>query len=57
VKLRIGPMLGFKWFATAAIVIAGIELLRRIHKGQFNLGGLRLKDRSTPTVWNAVLAA
>jgi transposase-like protein len=57
VKLRIGPMLGFKWFRTAAIVIAGIELLRRIHKGQFNLGGLRLKDRSTPTVWSAVLAA
>ena len=32
VKLRIGPMLGFKWFTTAAIVIAGIELLRRIYK-------------------------
>jgi transposase-like protein len=57
VKLRIGPMLGFKWFTTAAIVIAGIELLRRIHKGQFNLGRLRLKDRSTPAVWNAVLAS
>jgi len=57
VKLRLGPMLGFKWFRTAEIVIAGIELLRRIHKGQFNLGRLRLKDRSTPAVWNAVLAA
>jgi transposase, IS6 family len=57
VKLRIGPMLGFKWFRTAAVTIAGIELLRRIHKGQFNLGRLRLKDRSTPGVWNAVLAA
>ena len=57
VKLRIGPMLGLKWFTTAAVVIAGIELLRRIHKGQFNLGGLRLKDRSTPAVWHAVLAA
>jgi transposase-like protein len=57
VKLRIGPMLGFKRFRTAAITISGIELLRRIHKGQFNLGGLRLKDRSTPAVWNAVLAA
>jgi transposase-like protein len=57
VKLRIGPMLGFKWFSTAAIVIAGIELVRRIHKGQFNLGRLPLKDRSTPAVWNAVLAA
>jgi transposase-like protein len=57
VKLRLGPMLGFKWFRTAEITISGIELLRRIHKGQFNLGGLRLKDRSTPAVWNAVLAA
>ena len=57
VKLRIGPMQGFKWFSTAAIVIAGIELVRRIHKGQFNRGRLRLKDRSTFAVWNAVLAA
>lgn len=57
VKLRIGPMLGFKWFRTAAITIAGIELLRRIHKGQFNLARLRLKDRNTSAVWNAVLAA
>ena len=57
VKLRIGPMLGFKWFRTAAITIAGIELLRRIHKGQFNLGRLCLKDRSMPPLWNAVLAS
>jgi transposase-like protein len=56
VKLRIGPMPGFKWITTAAIVIAGIELVRRIHKGQFNLARLRLNDRSTPAVWNAVLA-
>ena len=56
-KLFIGPVLGFKWFKMASIVIAGIELLRRINKGQFNLGRLRLKDRSTPAVWNAVLAA
>jgi hypothetical protein len=57
VKLRIGPMLGFKWFSTAAIIPAGIELLRRIYKGQFNFSSLRLKDRSTTAVWNAVLAA
>src|ERR1700728_1450041 len=57
VKLRIGPMLGFKRFETAAITIAGIELLRRIHKGQFNLRRLRLKGRSAPAIWNAVLAA
>jgi IS6 family transposase len=57
VKLRIGPMLGFKLFRTAAITIAGIEPLRRIQKGQFNLGRLRLKDRSASDIWNAVLAA
>jgi transposase-like protein len=57
IKLRIGPMLGFKWFRTAAVTIVGIELLRRIHKGQFKLDGLCLKDRTTPAIWNAVLAA
>ncbi|MBW4091504.1 MAG: IS6 family transposase [Proteobacteria bacterium] len=57
VKSRIGPMLGFKRFKTAALTIAGIELLRRIRKGQFNLGRLRLRDRRAPAVWDAVLAA
>jgi transposase-like protein len=44
--------LGFKWFRTAAITIAGIELLRRIHKGLFDFPRLRLKDRSN-AVWTA----
>jgi transposase, IS6 family len=57
VKLRIGPMLGFKWFRTAAITIAGVELLRRIHNVQFDLRALRLKDRTASAVWNAALAA
>jgi transposase-like protein len=57
VKLRIGPMLGFKRFRTAAITMAGIELLLRIRKGQFNLNRLRFRDRAAPSVWNAVLAA
>jgi len=48
VKLRIGPMLGFKRFRTAAVIIAGIELLRRIHKGQLNLGRLVLKIEVRP---------
>ena len=56
VKLRIGPMQGFKRFETAAITIAGLELLHRIHKGQFNLRWLGLKGRSVPAIWNAVLA-
>jgi transposase-like protein len=57
VKSRIGPILGFKRFRAAAITIAGVELVRRIHKDQFNIGRLRLEDRSVPAVWNAVLAA
>jgi transposase-like protein len=57
VKSRLAPMLGFKGFRTAAITIAGVELLRRIHKGQFDLGELRLKDRSTSAVWAELLAA
>jgi len=39
------------------ITIAGVELLRRIRKDQFNLGRLRLRDRRAPAVWEAVLAA
>ena len=50
-------MLGCKRFETAAITIAGIELLHRIRKGQFNLGRLRLKGQAAPAIWNAVLSA
>ena len=57
VKLRIGPMLGFKRFKTAAIAIAEIERLLRIRKGQFDLSRLRLQDQRAPAVWDAVLAA
>jgi hypothetical protein len=38
VKQRIAVMLGFKEFSNAAITIAGIELMHRIRKGQFELG-------------------
>jgi transposase-like protein len=54
IKLRLGPMLGFKGFRNAAIVITGIDLLRRIHKDQFDLGRLRLKRTTAPAIWNAV---
>ena len=57
IKFRTRPMLGFKSYESAAITIAGIELLRRIHKGQFALSRLRLKGQAAPTIWNAVLAA
>jgi DDE superfamily endonuclease/FAD dependent oxidoreductase len=57
VKQRIATMLGFKGFATAAITIAGIELMHPIRKGQFGLGRLGVQGRLAPAVWNAVLQA
>ncbi|MFM0150877.1 IS6 family transposase, partial [Paraburkholderia sp. RL18-085-BIA-A] len=55
VKSRTNVMLGFKRFRNAAITLAGIELMHRIRKGQFNLVKLSLKDTAAPAVWNAVL--
>jgi len=55
-KSRITPMLGFKVFERAAVTIAGVELLHRIRKAQFNLGRLRLKGQAAPAIWNAVLS-
>jgi transposase-like protein len=57
VKAPIGPMLGFKRIRTATVTIAGIELLRRIREGQFNLRRLRLNGRAAPAIRNSVLAA
>jgi transposase-like protein len=57
IKLRLGPMLGPKHFRRAATTIAGIELMHRIRKGQFKLDKLRVKHKTAPEIWNAVLAA
>ncbi|MGO9846926.1 MAG: hypothetical protein ACLPKT_10100, partial [Methylocella sp.] len=56
IKLCLGPMLGLKRFRCASITIAGIELTHRIKKGPFNLGKLRIRDKTAPVIWNAVLA-
>jgi len=50
-------MLGLKRFRCTSIIIAGIELMHRIRKGQLKLGKLRIKGRTAPEIWNAVLAA
>lgn len=42
---------------SAVITLASVELLRGIHKDQFALGRLHLKDQAPPMIWNAVLAA
>ena len=57
IKLRLGPMLGFKRFRNASITIAGIELVHRIRKGQFALKRLRVRGKTAPEIWTTVLAA
>jgi transposase-like protein len=56
IKSRTNVMLGFKRFRRAATTIAGIELMHRIRKGQFNLSIPGPKDAVVPAVWNAVLS-
>jgi len=56
IKSRTKVMLGFKRFRNAAATIAGIQLMHRIRKKQFNLATLALKDTATSTIWNAVLS-
>ena len=57
IKLRLGLMLGFKRFRRTSITIAGIELMHRIRKGQFALDNRRVRGKTTPEMWSAVLAA
>jgi IS6 family transposase len=57
IKSRTGPMLGFQLFNNAATAIAGIELIRRIKKGQFKLGQFAAHHKTVPQIWAAVLAA
>ena len=57
IKVRLGPMLGLKHFRRVATTIAGIEVMHRIRKGQFKLGKIRVKNKTAPEIWNAVLAA
>ena len=57
IKLRLGPMLGFKRFRHAATTIAGVELVHRIRKGQFALAKVRAAGKAAPEIWSAVLAA
>ena len=56
IKSRVAVMLGFKRFKNAAITIAGIELMHRIRKGQFNLAE-RFKEAAAPAVWKEFLSA
>jgi transposase-like protein len=57
VKQRIGPMLGFKRFNTAAVTISGIELAAKIKKNQFKVGNLPGRPKTNAGIWAAVVAA
>jgi putative transposase len=37
VKFRVCPMLGFKSFENARTVLAGIELIQKLKKGQYGV--------------------
>jgi hypothetical protein len=39
------------------VTIAGIELLHRIRKNQFDLSKLQIQTNTASTMWDAVLAA
>ncbi len=57
VKSRVRPMLGFKRFANAAIMITGIELAHKLRKSQFNVPRLvKRAAEDTSDLWMAVLA-
>jgi transposase-like protein len=55
-KSRVNVMLAFKRFRNAAVTIAGIELMHRIRKGQFDVRS-NLKETAAPALWSAVLSA
>ena len=55
VKFRVSAMLGFKSFDNARIVLAGIELIQKLKKGQYGVPysfGTLSRD-----IWRNVLAA
>lgn len=56
IKSRVNVMLGFQRFSNAAVIIAGIELMHRTRKDQFDVGS-NIKETTAPAVWNAVLSA
>ena len=55
VKFRVSAMLGFKTFENARIVLAGIELIQKLKKGQY--GVPRSFGLSSRNIWHNVLAA
>jgi transposase-like protein len=55
IKARVGPMLGFKRFFNARRVVAGVELVQKIVKGQFDVHATFGTDPFC--IWYNMLAA
>ncbi len=55
VKFRVSAMLGFKSFENARIVLAGIELMQKLKKGQYAVP-FRF-GKFSREIWRSVLAA
>jgi transposase-like protein len=55
IKFRVSVMLGFKSFGNARTVLAGVELIQKLKKGQY--GVPPSFGRSSRDIWCHVLAA
>jgi len=56
IKGRCRPMLGFKSYRTAAVTLAGLELVHRIRKRQFKFGPRWWSRWSLKKQWDVALA-
>jgi transposase-like protein len=56
IKGRCQPMLGFKSYKTAAVTLAGLELVHRIRKRQFKFGPGWWSRWSLKKQWDVALA-
>lgn len=56
IKSRCRPMLGFKSYRTAAVTLAGLELVHRIRKRQFKFGPGHWPFWSLKKQWDTALA-
>jgi hypothetical protein len=57
VEQRCYPMLWFKTFGKAQVMLSGIELANKIKKGQFDTSEIAGPRAMILQVWEAVLAA
>lgn len=57
VQQRLRPMPGFERFDHAAVTTSGIELARKIKKGQFKTRQVAGRRATVPEIWAALTAA